>query len=327
MLIPIQPQTWPPGSAGFNQLIESTLGTDTNGNQVFWRFDTDALCNFYRLVLEDPNPSGGSFMIPNPFPAGHGGSFTWEMPVIPMEGINAGRVVITEPEGLRASYSVNGAQWAEYPWLHGHAGLHNLVAAAALCGDGGAGCVDLEACIGDRLWVIEPFEAELEIGQGNDGDPMLGCGTELVDFTAGRIAILRRGVCNFTVKFENAQNAGALGVILVNDGRCGDVPGADPDECTITMGGDPGVGYLIDIPSVLMSRRQGEELIAAIQGGQTVRATMGDVPAGHLDLFTWITSEADPDLTNDFLVARVLLGVFADGFESGDTSAWSATVP
>ncbi|HQP43600.1 MAG TPA: hypothetical protein PLV66_07995 [Thermoanaerobaculales bacterium] len=105
------------------------------------------------------------------------------------------------------------------------------------------------------------------------------------------------------------------------------MPGADPDECTITMGGDAGTGYIIDVPSVLMSRRQGEELIAAIQGGQTVRAMMGDVPAGHVDLLTWITSEADPDLTNDFLVTRVSFGVFTDGFESGDTAAWSATVP
>jgi len=330
-LVPIQTQTWPPGSDGFVAMIDSTLGTDTNGNQVFWSFDTDSLCDYYKLELQEPNTTGDQFMIPNPFPAGHSGSFTWEMPIVPMEGIDVGRVVITEPESLRNSFSVNGAQWVEYPWLHGHAGLYNLVAAAGLCDEGGADCADLQACIGDRLWAIEPLVAELEIGQGNDGEPTLGCGTQLVDFTAGRIAILRRGVCNFTVKFENAQNAGALGVILVNDGRCGDVPDADPDECTITMGGDPGTGYLLDVPSVLMSRRQGEELISALQGGQRVRAAIGAIPGDSVDLFTRVTSDADPDLTNDFAVTRVLLGdaglLFADGFESGDTSVWSATVP
>jgi hypothetical protein len=97
------------------------------------------------------------------------------------------------------------------------------------------------------------------------------------------------------------------------------------------MGGDPGTGYIIDIPSVLMSRRQGEELIAALQSGQTARAAMGAVPGDHVDLFTWVFSAADPDFTNDYLVTRTPLGdvgtLFSDGFESGGTSAWSATVP
>ena len=331
VLVPIQAQTWPPGSDGFNAMLESTIGTDTNGNDVFWGFDTDTLCNYYLLELQEPNATGDQPMLPNPFPTGHSGSFTWEMPIIPMEGINVGRVVITEPESLRNSYSVNGALWADYPWLLMFAGIYDLVSTGALCNEGGAGCADLQACIGDRLWATPPFEAELEIGQGNEGDPLLGCGTQLVDFTAGKIAVLRRGVCNFTVKLENAQNAGALGVILVNDGRCADLPGADPDECTITMGGDPGLGYIIDIPSVLMSRRQGEELIAALQSGQTARAAMGAVPGDHVDLFTWVFSAADPDFTNDYLVTRTPLGdvgtLFSDGFESGGTSAWSATVP
>jgi hypothetical protein len=337
VLVPIQPQTWPPESDGFNAMLESTIGTDTYGNEVFWGFDTDTLCNYYMLELQEPNTTGDQFMIPNPFPAGHSGSFTWEMPIIPMEGFNVGRVVITEPETLRNSYSVNGAQWAPYPWLHMYAGLYDLVATGALCDEGGMGCADLEACIGDRLWATDPFEADLEIGVGDnvgwppDTDPAAGCGTALVGFTAGRIAIMRRGTCTFVEKFLNAQEAGATGVILVNDGRCADIPGADPDECTLTMGGDVGTGYLIDVPPVLMSRRQGEELIAAIQGGQTVRAVMGAVPGDHLDLFSWVFSDADPDLTNDYLVTRVPLGesglLLSDGFESGDTSAWSATVP
>ena len=93
------------------------------------------------------------------------------------------------------------------------------------------------------------------------------------------------------------------------------------------MGGEPGTGYIIDIPSVLMSRRQGEQLIAALQGGRTVRAAMGAVPADHVDLFTWVRPAADPDLSNDYLVTRVLLSVFSDGFESGDMSEWSAIMP
>ena len=315
VLVPIQPQTWPPEGDGFNTMLESTIGTDTNGNDVFWAFDTDSMCNYYMLQLQMPNTTGDQFMIPNPLPAGADGSFTWQMPIIPMEGLNAGRVVITEPEELRNSYSVNSAQWTTYPWLHMYAGLYNLVSAGALCDEGGTGCADLQACIGDRLWATEPFEANLQLGLGNDGDPLLGCGSELTDFTAGNIAVFRRGTCNFTVKMENAQNAGAVGAILVNDGRCNDDPDSDPDECTITMGGDAGVGYIVDLPSVLMGRRQGEELIAALQGGETVRAQMGNIPGDHVDLFTWIYSAADdPDIRNDYLVTRVPLGEMGPTF-------------
>ena len=32
----------------------------------------------------------------------------------------------------------------------------------------------------------------------------------------GKIAVIKRGSCNFTTKIQNAQNAGAVGVIMVN---------------------------------------------------------------------------------------------------------------
>jgi len=314
VLVPIQPQTWPPEGDGFNAMLESTVGTDTNGNDVFWGFDTDSMCNNYLLELQQPNDTGDQPMLPNPFPGGASGSFSFQLPIIPMEGINVGRVVVTEPESLRNTYGVNSAQWNTYTWLTMYSGLYNLVSTGALCDEGGTGCADLTACIGDRLWSVEPFEAQLELGQGNDGDPLLGCGTELTGFTAGNIAVMRRGTCNFTIKMENAQNAGATGVILVNDGRCSDIPDSDPDECVITMGGDAGTGYIIDVPSVLMGRRQGEAIITALQGGQTVRAQMGAVPGTEVDIFSWIFSDVDPDLTNDFLVTRIPLG------EMGPTS-------
>jgi hypothetical protein len=314
VLVPILQQTWPPEGDGFNAMLESTVGTDTNGNEVFWGFDTDSMCNYYLLELQIPNDTGDQPMQPNPFPAGTSGSFSFGLPVIPMEGVASGRVIITEPESLQNSYGVNSAQWTTYSWLTMYAGLYNLVSTGALCDEGGEGCVDTTACIGDRLWETEPFEAALELGQGNDGDPLLGCGTELTGFTAGNIAVVRRGTCNFTVKMENAQNAGAVGMIMVNDGRCSDIPDSDPDECVITMGGDAGTGFIVDLPAVLMGRRQGEEIIAALQGSETVRAQMGAIPGDRVDIYSWVFSDTDPDLTNDYLVTRVPLG------EMGPTS-------
>ena len=51
---------------------------------------------------------------------------------------------------------------------------------------------------------------------------------------AGNIALIDRGTCGFTVKVKNAQNAGAVGVIIANTaaGAFGGLGGADP---TITI--------------------------------------------------------------------------------------------
>ena len=68
----------------------------------------------------------------------------------------------------------------------------------------------------------------------------------------GRIALLDRGNCTFTVKVKNAQNAGAIGVIVAND-----VEGGLP-----SMGGtDP----TITIPSIGITQSLGNDLRALPQ--------------------------------------------------------------
>jgi hypothetical protein len=51
---------------------------------------------------------------------------------------------------------------------------------------------------------------------------------------SGKIALIDRGTCTFTAKVKNAQNAGAIGVIIANNGSGGPpaMPGTDP---TITI--------------------------------------------------------------------------------------------
>ncbi len=57
----------------------------------------------------------------------------------------------------------------------------------------------------------------------------------------GKVALISRGACGFVVKVKNAQNAGAVGVILVNNVAGAIAPGgADP---TITI---PSVGITLD---------------------------------------------------------------------------------
>jgi hypothetical protein len=49
-----------------------------------------------------------------------------------------------------------------------------------------------------------------------------GCSaSDFSGFTAGRVALIQRGGCNFGVKAQNAQAAGASGVIIFNEGNPG----------------------------------------------------------------------------------------------------------
>ncbi len=99
---------------------------------------------------------------------------------------------------------------------------------------------------------------------GNGCDPFNAVNTAAV---AGRIALIDRGVCGFTVKVKNAQNAGAVGVIIA-DNAAGSPPaglgGADP---TIT------------IPSVRITLPDGNALKAALatrsRTASAVVATLG----------------------------------------------------
>jgi hypothetical protein len=75
----------------------------------------------------------------------------------------------------------------------------------------------------------------------------------------GKIAMINRGTCTFVIKVKNAQNAGAIAVIMVNN-----VPGLP-----ITMGG---ADNTITIPAVMISQSDGA--ILAAQLGNNLNVTM-----------------------------------------------------
>ncbi|MEV4111540.1 M28 family metallopeptidase [Nonomuraea sp. NPDC049695] len=80
-----------------------------------------------------------------------------------------------------------------------------------------------------------------------------GCeASDFAGFTPGNIALLQRGTCNFVVKAQNAQAAGAVAAIIFNEGQ----PGR-----TETLRGN--LGEPVSIPVVGASFAVGEELAAA----------------------------------------------------------------
>ena len=87
------------------------------------------------------------------------------------------------------------------------------------------------------------------------------CSTVTTNLT-GKIALLDRGTCGFVVKVKNAQNAGAIAVLVADN-----VAGSPP-------AGMSGVDPTITIPSVRISLADGNALRAALSSG-TVKVTLG----------------------------------------------------
>jgi PA domain len=103
-------------------------------------------------------------------------------------------------------------------------------------------------------------------GQSSPADPLGAC-IPLTNAAAvaGKIALIRRGICDFDTKVYNAQQAGAIAAIIVNNVSSPSV---------LTPGGDSSVDgqrVTITIPSVMVSKLDGDRLIAAAPSG--ARAT------------------------------------------------------
>jgi Zn-dependent M28 family amino/carboxypeptidase len=65
---------------------------------------------------------------------------------------------------------------------------------------------------------------DLQLGPGNTSTS--GCeASDFAGFPAGDIALIQRGTCTFQIKAENAAAAGALGVIIFNQGNTDDRTG------------------------------------------------------------------------------------------------------
>ncbi len=117
--------------------------------------------------------------------------------------------------------------------------------------------------------ITENLAVVIDDNAGGGSDANDGC-DNITNAAAlnGKIALIKRGNCDFVVKVKKAQVAGAKAVVMVNN-----VAGAP-----INMGGeDP----TITIPSVMISMNDGTPILDAVLGGTTLN---GSVPKdGHWD--------------------------------------------
>ncbi|WP_447951026.1 M36 family metallopeptidase [Chryseobacterium koreense] len=118
-----------------------------------------------------------------------------------------------------------------------------------------------------------------------------------------KIAVIRRGTCSFIQKVYHAQNAGAKGVIVVNN-----IEG-EPME----MGG-VNSGH-VTIPSIMISKTNGDAIISALQTG----TLSGSIPAENTPI---------PQLRDSSLDNGIISHEFGHGVSSrltGGADNWCLT--
>jgi hypothetical protein len=130
------------------------------------------------------------------------------------------------------------------------------------------------ANLADGVWT-----ADVVFVDDGSALPNQGCNAAInTAELAGKIALVDRGSCEFGLKCLNAQQGGALAVVVFNNA---------PGNATIVMGAGS-VGGQVTIPSLMLSYEVGQLIRAALVTGP-VNMTIGDVvppppPANDLAL-------------------------------------------
>lgn len=119
-----------------------------------------------------------------------------------------------------------------------------------------------------------PITEDIVLVQDGGTDPTDGCDV-IVNGSAlnGKIALVRRGNCTFVTKVEACQNFGAVAVIVMNN----------QNGSPIAMGG---TSNTVNIPSIMVSKLNGDAFVAGINNGDTLNGTIvnpGDLTATDSD--------------------------------------------
>jgi Zn-dependent M28 family amino/carboxypeptidase len=166
-----------------------------------------------------------------------------------------------------------------------------------------------------------PLEAVGGIVIPSPGGSESGCSAEdFADFTAGSIALIQRGTCPFRQKAENAAAAGAVGVVIFNEGN------DDPSDDRLGVINGTLDPPRLDIPVIGTSFAVGEELYALIQAGQEVVV--------HLKVDASVVTTPGTNVIADTKAGRddrtIVVGAHLDSVEEGpginDNGSGSATI-
>jgi len=157
---------------------------------------------------------------------------------------------------------------------------------------------------GDVTAPVQPVDVVVPIGSNPPSTSTSGCeAADFAGFTAGNIALMQRGTCDFAVKAANAQTAGASAAIIFNEGQPGRqvlAPG--------TLGGPD-----FTIPVLGLSYADGAELVESARQQET---TVHVVATTESDLER-LTSNLIADSKQGDADKTVVVGAHLDSVAAG----------
>jgi subtilisin family serine protease len=195
----------------------------------------------------------------------------------------------------------------DVPYITGAPGVASLAISTAASTKGGdVPAIEVSGDYNGRIEAVEGT-SPVRVSDGPFSGPLvqdpntLGCtatGGITTDMTGG-VALISRGLCDFSDKVANAEAAGAIAVVVYNDGT-------DPSRVApIIMGGLGGAG----VAAVMIPSTDGLALSAAIAGGDAATALLDEslvTPTQFFDLIAGFSSRGPghggstfkPDVTN-----------------------------
>jgi large repetitive protein len=115
---------------------------------------------------------------------------------------------------------------------------------------------------GSAAWGKLSYNLSGELAVPNPAGITEGCDPFPANAFTGKLVLLDRGTCNYTVKALNAQNAGAIGILVANN---------VPALAALSLGGaDPAV----TIAAVGITQAAGASLKSVVNTGSTVSLTL-----------------------------------------------------
>jgi Zn-dependent M28 family amino/carboxypeptidase len=143
-----------------------------------------------------------------------------------------------------------------------------------------------------------------------------GCqASDFAGFPAGNIAVVQRGTCNFAVKAANAQAAGAVAVVIFNEGQ----PGRTDLLTTGTLGSPD-----FSIPVVSASFAVGEELYSLRNSGLTLHVAADTV--SEVRTTVNVIAETGAGRDDNVVVVGAHLDSVAEGPGINDNGSGSSTI-
>ncbi|MEP7020216.1 MAG: S8 family serine peptidase [Pseudonocardiales bacterium] len=138
---------------------------------------------------------------------------------------------------------------------------------------------------GDFATVSSDLTAVLGVVAGTIGGLGDACAALAGGSLSGKIAVLSRGTCSFSAKIRNAQAAGAVAVIVVNN-----VAG-DP-----TAMGQDGTANQPTVPAYMAGLATRSALVARNGQSGTIGATLSYVRSGNDDIMAGFSSQGPTDV-------------------------------